>query len=204
MIHAYNKIYLEQVQRNLANLIDIAINIKGIGAADFETLFAESEVAHGIENAVPNMLAGKSACEMIALLTNDEPVEYLLGEDRSKEYWAGWILAKFQWMTRMSFKEIFSHISLSTIIDMYSPFHEAPEEKALDELTKRMPKMESKLKTIRMAKGITQESLAFMSEVNLRSIRAYEQNRAKLMSASGETLYKLARILGCSMEELME
>lgn len=63
--------------------------------------------------------------------------------------------------------------------------------------------MKSKLKKVRVIRGFTQEALASLSDVNIKSIAAYEQNPEKLASASSGTLYKLADALGVEMEEIL-
>jgi transcriptional regulator with XRE-family HTH domain len=67
----------------------------------------------------------------------------------------------------------------------------------------RIRNIKSKLKKARIIRGYTQEALASLSEVNIKSIAAYEQNPAKLSSASSGTLYKLADALGVEMEEIL-
>ena len=68
MIHAYNEIYLSAVMKNLAALFDIAVNAEEIDADEFGKMFVSSDVARQIENAVPDMLAGKSATEMLSVM----------------------------------------------------------------------------------------------------------------------------------------
>lgn len=61
----------------------------------------------------------------------------------------------------------------------------------------------SKLKKARISKGYTQESLAELSSVNIKSIAAYEQNPAKLSSASINTVMKLCDALGVDIEDII-
>ena len=60
------------------------------------------------------------------------------------------------------------------------------------------------LKRIRTAYGCTQAELAKRSGVSLRSIQMYEQRNKDINKASAETLLRLSRVLGCTMEDLME
>ena len=55
-----------------------------------------------------------------------------------------------------------------------------------------------------MIYGFTQKELANNSGVTLRSIQMYEQGHKNINKASAETLYRLSKILGCTMEDLME
>lgn len=203
MIHAYNEIYLNSVMHNLAALFDMAINAEGMNADEFATTFAASDIAHGIETGVPDILVGKSATEMLMLVL-DRDVEFdSIPMNRTPEYWAGWILAVAQWELNRSFKEILSVISLSQLVRMYYPYHEADEKKTVDVIANLFPTV-SPLKLIRQKRKLTQEQLADLSGVNLRSIRSYEQGDNDIGKAQGETLQRLAKALDCSIEELLK
>ena len=60
------------------------------------------------------------------------------------------------------------------------------------------------MKRIRTAYGCTQAELAKRSGVSLRSIQMYEQRNKDINKASAETLLRLSKVLGCTMEDLME
>lgn len=60
------------------------------------------------------------------------------------------------------------------------------------------------LKYIRTKKGYTQRELSEICDVNLRTLQDYEQGHKHLADAKAETVYKLAKGLGCLMEDLME
>ena len=59
------------------------------------------------------------------------------------------------------------------------------------------------LKIIRQKRNLTQEELALLSGVNIRSIRSYEQKDNDILKAQGDTLQKLAKTLDCTIEELL-
>ncbi len=63
---------------------------------------------------------------------------------------------------------------------------------------------ETNLKRIRTDYGCTQKELAEMSGVNLRSIQMYEQRNKDINKAQSDSLYRLAKALGCAMEDLLE
>ena len=63
---------------------------------------------------------------------------------------------------------------------------------------------DTNLKRIRTACGYTQKELSLMSGASLRSIQMYEAGHKQINKASAETVYKIARVLGCSIEELLE
>ena len=63
---------------------------------------------------------------------------------------------------------------------------------------------DTNLKRIRTAYGCTQAELAKRSQVSLRSIQMYEQRNKDINKASAETVLRLSRVLGCTMEDLLE
>ena len=64
--------------------------------------------------------------------------------------------------------------------------------------------LDTKLKKIREARGLSQQELSDLSGVKIRSIQLYEQKVNDIDKAQAQTLYKLARVLGCNMEDLLE
>ena len=63
---------------------------------------------------------------------------------------------------------------------------------------------ETNLKRIRVVYGCTQSELAEKADVSLRSIQMYEQRNKDINKASVDTVYRLAKALGCTTEDLME
>ena len=62
----------------------------------------------------------------------------------------------------------------------------------------------SKLKQIREDQNITRSKLAEASGVNLRILQYYEQGYKDINKAQAITLYKIAQVLGCKIEDLLE
>lgn len=203
MIHAYNEIYLNSVMKNLAALFDLAINAEGFDKNEFAKKFAQSDIASGIENGVPDMLAGKSATEFLIELIGKDLEYTSVPTDRTPEYWAGWVLAYAQWYLNKSFSEILSVMPFSRLLNMYYPYHEADEMKTIEVIQGLFPNT-SALKLLRQKRNLTQEQLATLSGVNIRSIRSYEQGTNELAKAQGETLLMLAKALNCSVEDLIK
>ncbi|MBR5990253.1 MAG: helix-turn-helix transcriptional regulator, partial [Bacilli bacterium] len=98
------------------------------------------------------------------------------------------------------------YLPIQTVLGMYETLHEADIQKFIDLATERVKreKPETNLKIIRRASGMTQQELAERSQVDLRSIQMYEQRRNDINKAQVDTVYKLARTLGCKIEELLE
>ena len=62
----------------------------------------------------------------------------------------------------------------------------------------------SNLKRIRNEKNITREKLGELSGVSYRMIEKYEQGIRDINKAQAETLYKIAKVLECTIEDLIE
>ena len=203
MIHAYNDTYLNSVMHNLGAVFDIAINALEIKIDLFADIFANSKIARGIERGVPNILAGKSATEMLMIILEKDIDYNLVPINRTPEYWAGWVLANSQWYLNKTFKEIISVMPLSTLVNLYYPYHETDEMKIIEKIKDHFSQVSS-LKMIRKKRKLTQEQLAMLSGVNVRSIRSYEQGDNDILKAQGDTLLMLARALDCTVEELLQ
>lgn len=63
---------------------------------------------------------------------------------------------------------------------------------------------ETRLKRLREASGMSQARLAELAEVNIRTIRSYEQKTNDINKAQVNVVSKLAHALGCDIEDLME
>lgn len=203
MIRAYNEIYLNNVMHNLAALFDLAVNAMGTDPDEFAEKFYSSAIASGIENGNPNYLSGKSATEMLSLILKTDVPYTQIPLDRSPEYWAGWVLAYAQWYLNKPFKAILGVLPLSTLISLYNPYHEAPELKTVEKIKALFPS-DCPLKRLRQLRNLSQKQLAQLSGVKLRSIQCYEQGDIDIKNAQGETLYALAKVLDCSIEDLLQ
>ena len=60
------------------------------------------------------------------------------------------------------------------------------------------------LKRIRQANNLSQSQLAEKAEVNFRMIQNYEQGFKDINKAQALTLYKIAQVLDCTIEDLLE
>ena len=211
MMHAYQEIYLSKAQSVLGDTFDYAINVCDIPGDDFIKLFIVSSVSKRMENGEPAYLVGKSGMETardIVVETKGTELHIELHEhfERSKEYWIGWAIAYYQWFTGRKYSEIFKVVSFEELQKMYYPLHEADITKFVDILNSRMKEyyVETNLKRIRSTYGCTQAELAEISGVSLRSIQMYEQRNKNINKASVDTIYRLAKALGCTMEDVIE
>lgn len=67
-----------------------------------------------------------------------------------------------------------------------------------------MHKTETKLKTVRKEKGLTQRGLAEATGISLRTLQHYEQGSKDLNMAAAITVYAIAQALRVRMEELLD
>ena len=62
----------------------------------------------------------------------------------------------------------------------------------------------SKLKQRRTEAGITQKELADKTEISLRTLQHYEQGTKDLTTAAAITVWKIAKALDCTIEDLID
>ena len=211
MTHAYQEIYLSKAQSVLGDAFDYAVNICNFSGTDFVKLFVVSSVSKRMENGEPAYLAGKSGIEIVIEIIAEtmgkelspEPHEHF---KRSIEYWIGWAVAYYQWYSDRKYIDIFKVVSFEDLQKMYYTLHEADISKFVDIVNARIKDYfpETNLKRIRTIYGCTQAKLAQLSNVSLRSIQMYEQRNKDINKASADTVYRLSKALGCTMEDLIE
>ena len=211
MIHAYQEIYLNKAQALLGEAFDYAVNTCGIHGETFTRMLIASSVCSGLENGEPAILAGRSGIEFAREVVkettgkslDEEPCEQM---GRSIEYWIGWAIAYYQWWSGKKFSVIFKAITYDDLSKLYYTLHEADVTKFVEIVDARIQETfpQTKLRRIRDTYGCTQEELAKMSGVGLRSIQMYEQRNKDINKASVESVYSLAKALGCTVENLIE
>ena len=210
-IRAYRETYLNKVQSALGDAFDYAINTCGIPGEDFIKFFITSSVSKRIENGEPAFLAGKSGIEIAVDVVlestgrqlNNEPQDHF---GRTREYWIGWAVCYYQWFSARSFNDIFKVLSFEDLQSMYYTLHEADISKFVEIADERIREhfKDTNLKRIRTSYGCTQAELAKRSGVSLRSVQMYEQRNKNINKASAETLYRISKVLGCTIEDLLE
>lgn len=215
LIKSYEKTYLEDVADNLGLMLEYAVACEYNPIVIWE-MFVSSKVAMEIEKGNPKYLSGYSAKDYLSIVVNTSPAyeralsdkimsgDYAIKNDMY--YWAGSAIARFQYESGLSFYVINKYLPIQTVLGMYETLHEADIQKFIDLATERVKreKPETNLKIIRRASGMTQQELAERSQVDLRSIQMYEQRRNDINKAQVDTVYKLARTLGCKIEDLLE
>lgn len=208
---AYNEAYLPYAMENLATMIDCGINQCGFPPQLFYRMFLTSGVASQIEKGNPRYLAGLSGAELasrvIELVAGESPKEIDGTFSISPEYWAGWVLAYYQWKSGKSFRLINDNgLDIEKIIALYHPLHEADLDKFASVadriITETVNSSASPLKKARERCGLTQEDLSRISGVSLRMIRAYEQKAQDIAKANFSTIERLQSVLHADFSEL--
>jgi len=122
--------YLQDAMRNLAVMMDCGVRKYGYPIEDFYQKFLASNVSRQFAAGNPRYLVGMSGAELA-----DSVVEAAGGTVQeqndgtysvSPEYWAGWVLAYYQWLSRRSFAYMHKKgLGISEVVAMYHPLHEA-------------------------------------------------------------------------------
>lgn len=209
MTHAYNAIYLNKAAKTVGNMLHNAVLEFGYDGNDFLKLFIQSDIAEQVENGNPKYIAGKSGMELFV-----EVIERTTGKqnssavvetyERSDVYWAGWVLAHYQWYSGRSFRDILEMISYNELLGLYDTLHEADIQKSYEVLDAHFVYSQSKLKSVRKRCGITQEELSELSGVSLNTIRAYERKAKDIGKAQANIVVRLAGALKCEVFDILD
>jgi DNA-binding transcriptional regulator YiaG len=199
---------------NLGDAFDYAVYDCKVELSDFCSFFLVSGVADAFGRGTPKYIAGMSGpelAEIVLFKTKGQVPEARISRsiDKSPEYWSGWILAYYQWYTGRSFAELYDlGITTDHLLNVYPTLHEADITRFVTLANELIAKNErgrsTKLHTIRKAAGLTQKALAEAADVNIRMVQLYEQRNKDINKASAASLAKLAHVLGCSVEDLLE
>ena len=210
---AYNELYLDDAMNNLGDMVDFAVCDLSFDPDEFFGWFISSGIASKFEKGNPKYVAGMSGYELAEAVLRETNISYTPKEPsypdfKGREYWAGWILAYYQWVTNRRFEDMVKDgLSLSTVLSMYI-LHEAPESKFVESANKIIARnkaqKKSKLQDIRKARGFTQQRLSDNSGVSLRMIQLYEQKQNDISKAQVSVVISLAKALGCEVEDLID
>ncbi|MDO4198896.1 MAG: helix-turn-helix transcriptional regulator [Erysipelotrichaceae bacterium] len=209
MIYAYDEFYLDQVMNNIGNMLDYVVYDLKINPDTFFKMFLDSGAARKIELGFIPYLSGKSGVEMAIDILEDSNYNVALLEPREKDdysdmFWAGWVLAYYQWYRNISFEKIWESIPIYSIRAMYYPFHEADITKAVDIMDSMMKKKEKiDIRFIRRIRGMTQAELAHAANMSISQIQRLEYGNRKTDNLTLKTALSLAAALNVDVEELI-
>ena len=213
MTNAYSELYLDDAMNNLGDMVAFAVCDLGFDPDEFFGWFISSGIASQFEMGNPKYITGMSGFELAEAVLAEVNVSYdkrepSYDEFKGREFWAGWILAYYQWETGKRFEDIVKDgLTLSTVFSMYI-LHEADESKFVEAaneiITRNKENRKSKLSEIRKARGFTQQQLSEASGVTLRMIQLYEQKQNDISKAQVTVVISLAKALGCEVEDLID
>ena len=130
MARAYKKTYLSNAMRNLAVMMDCGVRKYGYSIEEFYNKFLATGVSRQFASGNPRYLVGMSGAELAdcvvevsgGTVLNENNGTYTVGP----EYWAGWALAYYQWLTCRSFTYMLKKgLGINEVVAMYYPLHEA-------------------------------------------------------------------------------
>ena len=210
---AYNELYLEDAMQNLGDMVEYAICDCGYDPDEFFGWFLSSGIASQFGKGNPKYVAGMSGVELAEAILKASNITLpnvppTWSDSKGREYWAGWILAYYQWQSGKRFEDIVADgLTLSTVMGMYI-HHEADNSKFVESadaiIRRNKESRKSKLHTIRKARGFTQQQLSDASGVALRMVQLYEQKQNDLGKAQVTVVLSLAKALGCEIEDLID
>jgi len=130
MARAYKKTYLNGAMRNLAVMLDCGVRKYGYPIEEFYEKFLTSDVSRQFAKGNPRYLVGLSGAELADIVVEASGGTVLQENDGSYTvgpvYWAGWVLAYYQWLTRRSFDYMCRKgLGIKEVVSMYNPLHEA-------------------------------------------------------------------------------
>ena len=142
MTPAYSDLYLADASLALGSMLESAVYLFGVELSTFWRLFLDSPVSDDFGHGLSGTVSGKSGWELAAEILYNAGVGFsrekpsgVIG--RSREFWAGWALAQYQWHSGLTFREIESFAPLKDLLLMYSPYHEMGIDQFIEAIERR-------------------------------------------------------------------
>ncbi len=209
MIRAYDEMYLGNARSILADCMDYATYTEGYDPAMFYNMFIKCDIARRFEKGDPFIVSGMSGAELALRIIEKHtgryaPVTRVYHNGKSREYWAGWAVAYYQWYSACNLIRLEEIAPFDSILLMYDKYHEMDIMHFVDRIEeiRRAGRLNSYLKMYRERMGFSQSELANTAEIPLKTLQHYEQGTKSLAKANASYVLSLARVLGCRAEEL--
>lgn len=204
---SYDENYVKQVKENMGDMLQYACLDNNYNPDTFFKMFLDSGLARKIEIGDIATIAGKSGIELADLVlvscglkAEFEPV---WNGDYSIYYWAGYILAEYQWYTSKRFEDIWKHMSIRKLLLKYEKLHQINTMYALEEIDEMVnDKNKIPLNQLRVAKGLTQKELAKRASMNISQIQRLEYGERKVENLTLKSAINLAKALGVSVNDI--
>lgn len=213
MTYAYDTDYVEEIMENMGCMMECAVYTMGYDAGQFLNFWITSGIAREMESLNPKYTVGMSGVELALEVVRKTFGRYLDIEDeyfidKSPEYWGMWALAYYQIRAKLSYQFLLEAVNFNEILQLYPALHEMDITHFVDAMDIKIEyyrrNKATSLARYRRLRGYSQRLLAEQSGVSLRMIQLYEQKQNDIGKAQAETLLHLAKVLGCSIEQLLE
>lgn len=210
MTYAYSELYLDDAMEALGSALEYAVLVANMDGQTFMDIFNTTDISREFARGNVKYISGMSGIELCRLVLSQcgmpLPTETDLPHiDYPPEYWIGWILAYYQWYSGKSFANICRVLKYDALYNLYGVLHEADPSKAVTVFDDMMQAhKETNLSIQRKNKCLTQDELANLSGVSVRSIQLYEQKVNDINRAKYHHLSALAKVLGCEVEDILE
>lgn len=211
MTHAYDENLINKSRLTMARMLDTAVNSYGYDLVTFYAMFLGTDISERFGRGDSSVVAGRSGNELAYYVIKEnvnsvemkQQPEYL---GRTAEFWTGWAMAYYQWDCGDSFSKIEKYAPIEKVYGMYHLYHEMDISEFLIEmysLRKEYFKI-SALKRLRTYAKISQQELAEMTGVPLRTIQQYEQHQKDIKHARVDAVISLSRALHCNIEDILD
>ncbi len=133
-MHAYNELYLCDAKENLGWFFDYHINDCHMEPDYAMDCFLQCRLSEEFSRGNPAVVSGMSGMELAMWILQENNPETAVPQViyplvPTPEYWAGWALAEYQWLSGRSFRDIINHISFSEVLSLYHVYHEMDTER---------------------------------------------------------------------------
>ena len=208
MICSYDETLLYKAQTTMAHMLDVAVGSYGCDLAKFYDMFLDSPYSTRFERGESAVIAGMSGHELAyAVISEHGDVELRDNDysvDRSSEYWIGWSLSYYQWISSRSFKYINELVPIPVMYMLYPKYHEMDLSRFKDHIDElSASRRQQAFKRLRQYAKLSQKELSQISGVPLRTIQQYEQGQKQIAHARADVVVRLSRALYCNIEELL-
>ena len=207
MTYAYDDTLISKAQTTMANMLDMAVNTYEYDLSDFYDMFLNSQYAARFERGESSVIAGMSGHELAySVISEYKDVklhDYDFRIDRSREYWIGWNLSYYQWISSRSFRYINNLVSIPQLYLMYPKYHEMDISQFVDCLNEiDSEHRRHTFKRLREYAHLTQKQLAEKTGIPIRTIQQYEQGQKELAHARADVVVRLSKALYCNVEDI--
>lgn len=208
MICSYDETLLYKAQMSMAHMFDMAVSSYGYDLSEFYDMFLASSYSTRFERGESSVIAGMSGHELAYAVISEygnEPIhDHGFSVERSCEYWMGWSLSYYQWISTRSFKYINSVVPICDLYLMYPKYHEMDISQFVDRVNELCDaRKKQAFKRLRKYAGLSQKELAEKTGVPLRTIQQYEQGQKRIDHARTDVVVRLSKALYCNIEELL-